>query len=166
MHSQIDDMTEDDLEEVLAIESQCFDDPWPPEVFRAELRHCWSHCRVLRKGGANSPIVGYLVFWSVADEAHVLNVAVDPAERRRTYGSQLVDHLRQHASDSGARFITVEVRRSNEAATKLYNKSGFRPVGVRPKYYQDNGEDAIVMLHDLGSTSNVGPLPRRSPSDA
>lgn len=157
---RVESMVESDLEQVLAIELQSFDDPWPAEVFRAELRHCWSHCRVLRRGDVPA-ILGYLVFWSVADEVHLLNVAVDPVERKHHYGTALLDYLRAFAVEQTARFITLEVRRSNAAALVLYEHAGFRPVGVRPRYYANNDEDAIVMLHDLGSTSDVGPLPGR-----
>lgn len=161
---RVEAMVESDLEEVLAIEVQSFDDPWPAEVFRAELRHCWSHCRVLRRGDA-AAVLGYLVFWSVADEVHLLNVAVDPAERKHHYGTALLDYLRAFAVEQTARFITLEVRRSNAAALVLYEHAGFRPVGVRPRYYANNDEDAIVMLNDLGSTSDVGPLPGRRGDD-
>ncbi|MFT7579247.1 MAG: ribosomal-protein-alanine N-acetyltransferase [Myxococcota bacterium] len=170
---RIDFMTETDIEQVLGIELQSFTDPWPEEVFRAELRHSWSNCVVLRKSdpgglGADGPehVVGYLVFWSVADEVHLLNVAIDPKERHHQLASRLMGHLREFAVDHTARFITLEVRRSNDAAIHLYENSGFKPVGVRPRYYANNDEDAIVMLHDLGSTSHVGPLPEKTDTQA
>jgi ribosomal-protein-alanine N-acetyltransferase len=160
MDARIDFMTAEDLPEVLAIEQGSFDDPWPEAVFRAELRHCWSHCMVLRGGeGTGDVVTGYVVFWSVADEVHLLNVAVDPAKRNVRYGRMLMDHMLAFAAENAARFITLEVRRSNTAAIQLYERAGFKPVGVRPHYYANNGEDAIVMLHDLGSTSQLGPLP-------
>ncbi|MCA9518348.1 MAG: ribosomal protein S18-alanine N-acetyltransferase [Myxococcales bacterium] len=152
-------MTEDDLGSVLAIERQSFDDPWPAEVFRAELRHSWSHCHVLR--GEAAAVVGYVVFWAVADEVHLLNVAVDPKVRHQHLGRKLVDYLSAFAAEHEARFVTLEVRRSNTAAIALYESAGFRSVGVRPRYYANNDEDAVVMLLDLGSTSQVGKLPGR-----
>jgi len=155
---RIEHMTEQDLDEVLTIERQSFNDPWPPEVFKAELRHCWSHCRVLRRDG-DPGLLGYLVYWSVADEVHLLNVAVDPAQRQHHHGRRLLDYLHEFAVTQAARFITLEVRRSNAAAIALYERTGFRSVGVRPRYYANNGEDAIVMLLDLGAISQVGPLP-------
>lgn len=153
---RIDVMTEDDLGAVLAIERQSFDDPWPAEVFRAELRHSWSHCLVLREAEV---IVGYVVFWSVADEVHLLNVAVDPTLRHQHLGRRLIDSLSTYAAEHEARFVTLEVRRSNTAAIALYESAGYRSVGVRPRYYANNDEDAVVMLLDLGSTSQVGTLP-------
>lgn len=154
----IEAMTAGDLDDVLAIEQASFDDPWPEQVFSAELRHCWSRCLVLRPA-ATEPLVGYLVFWHVVDEVHLLNIAVDPACRHRRYGRMLLDHLRAFAAGVAARFITLEVRRSNAAAIGLYESAGFKKVGVRPAYYSRGAEDAVVMLFDLGSTSQVGPLP-------
>ncbi len=154
----LETMTAEDLEEIFAVESRSFEDPWPEEVFRAELRHCWSHCHVLRRT-ETSELLGYIVFWSVADEVHLLNVAVNPDERHHHYGRMLVDFMLGFAAENKARFVTLEVRRSNVAAIALYESGGFRQVGVRPKYYSNNGEDAILMLYDLGSQSAVSPLP-------
>lgn len=153
----IDHMTTGDLAEVLAIEARSFADPWPEEVFHAELRHCWSHCHVIRDD-ADQP-VGYIVFWSVADEVHLLNVAVDPDQRNQRHGQQLLAFMIDFAKEQQARFVTLEVRRSNGAAIGLYETAGFKQVGVRPRYYANNGEDALVMLYDLGSQSGLSPLP-------
>lgn len=153
---RIDFMTGEDVPAVLEIEAASFDDPWPDEVFKAELRHCWSHCRVLRTA---DEVVGYLVFWSVADEVHLLNVAVRPAERNHHLGRLLLDYMLEFAREHRARFVTLEVRRSNAAAIHLYESGGFKQVGVRPRYYANNGEDAIVMLFDLGSLSGMSPMP-------
>lgn len=159
-------MTAEDLDEILAMESRSFQDPWPDEVFHAELRHCWSHCHVLRRTESDA-LLGYIVFWSVADEVHLLNVAVDPNERHHHYGRLLVDFMLGFASAHSARFVTLEVRRSNTAAIALYESSGFKQVGVRPKYYANNGEDALLLLYDLGSQSAISPLPTAgAPSDA
>ena len=156
-------MTPEDLDEILVIEQGSFADPWTVEVFRAELRHSWSRCEVLREheGG---PILGYIVFWIVADEIHLLNVAVDPAQRHHQHGRCLLDHMLACAREVSARFITLEVRSSNVAAIQLYESGGFKRVGVRPRYYANNGEDAVIMLHDLGSDSGVAVLPGRKAS--
>ncbi|MCB9786942.1 MAG: ribosomal protein S18-alanine N-acetyltransferase [Deltaproteobacteria bacterium] len=159
-------MTAEDLDEILAVESRSFEDPWPEEVFRAELRHCWSHCHVLRSDEDNA-LLGYIVFWSVADEVHLLNIAVDPTRRHHHHGRMLVDFMLDFARAEKARFVTLEVRRSNVAAIGLYESGGFKQVGVRPKYYSNNGEDAILMLYDLGSHSALTPLPGSgAPSEA
>lgn len=155
--ASIDYMTIEDLPEILAIEQRSFADPWPEEVFHAELRHCWSHCRVLRRTDSRK-ILGYVVFWSVADEVHLLNIAVDPEERKHHHGRVLMDYMMDYARQHQARFVTLEVRASNKAAVQMYETGGFRQVGVRPGYYANNGEDAIVMLADLGSNSTANPV--------
>ena len=159
----IEAMTMDDLPEVLAIEQNSFDDPWPEDVFRAELRHCWSHCRVLRQ---DRELIGYIVFWQVADEVSLLNVAVKPGERRHHCGRLLIDYMLDSAREHNARFISLEVRRSNQAAIRLYESGGFKQVGVRPSYYANNGEDAIVMLYDMGSQSGMNVLPGSAQTEA
>jgi ribosomal-protein-alanine N-acetyltransferase len=154
----IEPMEVEDLAAVLAIENDCFDDPWREETFRSELRHCWSQCSVLRQLPGRE-VVGYLVFWRVVDEVHLLNVAVAPSEQHHRRGRALVDHLLDYARDNAARFVTLEVRKSNEAAIGLYESAGFHQAGVRPKYYKDSGEDAIVMVYDFGA-------PAPTPDDA
>jgi [ribosomal protein S18]-alanine N-acetyltransferase len=148
---QVQQMSSEDLAAVLAIEQGSFEDPWTEDIFNAELRHSWSHCDLLRT--ADGMILGYIVFWSVADEVHLLNVAVDPNQRKHQYGRRLLDHMLEFARTASARFITLEVRSSNEAALQLYENGGFKRVGVRPRYYANDGEDAVIMLFDLGSQS-------------
>jgi [ribosomal protein S18]-alanine N-acetyltransferase len=80
---------------------------------------------------------------------HVLNVAVEPAHRRRGIASVLLNECERRAHQNSAALITLEVRRSNTAALELYRQFGFRAVGIRPNYYVDEGEDAIVMVKDL-----------------
>jgi ribosomal-protein-alanine N-acetyltransferase len=154
-------MSAQDLDEVLGIEQGSFNDPWTEDIFRAELRHSWSHCDLLR--GQHGDLLGYIVFWSVADEVHLLNVAVDPAQRKHQYGRRLLDHMLEFARTESARFITLEVRSSNEAALRLYEGGGFKRVGVRPRYYSNDGEDAVIMLFDLGSESGQISLLPSSP---
>ena len=76
-------------------------------------------------------------------------------ERHHHYGQALLDHLLEYARSHKARFVRLEVRSSNEAAIGLYERSGFKRVGVRPEYYERSGEDAVVMLFDLGGTGRV-----------
>jgi ribosomal-protein-alanine N-acetyltransferase len=84
----------------------------------------------------------------MVDEAHVTTFAVEPAWRRRKVGERLLVALLDIALARGAREATLEVRLSNVAARRLYEKYGFRPVGIRPRYYSDNGEDALIMTTD------------------
>ncbi len=140
----IEPMMAPDLDEVLAVESRSFADPWPRNVFEAELRHDWSYSYVLRPS-LGASVIGHAVIWIVADEVQLLHIAVDPEWRGRGFGSALMARLFEQARHSKAARITLEVRRSNRAALKLYLSLGFQSVGLRPRYYASDGEDAIVM---------------------
>ena len=94
-------------------------------------------------------VVAFCNYWLVADELHILNVAVHPDERRRGHAARLVRHILDEASRNKAHVVSLEVRVSNQAAADLYRKFGFREVGRRPKYYADNGEDALLMDREL-----------------
>lgn len=152
-------MAREHLPEVLEVERSCFEDPWDEETFRSELRHSWSECRVLRRA-SDGALLGYLVFWQVVDEVHLLNVAINPSQRHRHYGRTLLQYLLDYGRSHRARFVTVEVRESNEAAIHFYESAGLRRVGVRPRYDRAAGEDAVVMLYDLAQASGrvVGDL--------
>ena len=90
-------------------------------------------------------VVGYVGMWVILDEGHITNLAVDPAYRRKGIGRALLEHLITEGKKRGVRFLTLEVRSSNLVAQQLYRKLGFYEAGVRPGYYQDNQEDAIIM---------------------
>jgi ribosomal-protein-alanine N-acetyltransferase len=136
-------MQTDDIAAVHAIESACFATPWPPYAFRQEIEtNGMAHYIVVRAG---ERIVGYAGTWLMADEAHVTTMAVLPAYRRRGLGGRLIVELLKLVVDLGATVMTLEVRLSNAGARELYRQAGFRPVGVRPRYYSDNGEDALIM---------------------
>jgi len=140
----------EEILQVLAVENAAFDDPWSVEVFEAELRHSWSHCLVA-EDRETSALLGHAVFWLVADEVHLLNLAVHPDARSQKLGRRLLGEVLQAARSNRARFITVEVRSSNTIARSLYGSAGFKQVGMRPRYYANDGEDAVIMLYDLGS---------------
>ena len=144
-HWTFTEMRPQDLRQVLAIERSSFDNPWSSALFLQELRIPFSRIFVVRPaGGADEPIVGYLCRWFVADEIHVLNVAVDPTHRGRGIGTLLVGEALREAKRGRADAVTLEVRRSNEAARRLYASFGFHEVGVRRNYY-GRGEDALIM---------------------
>lgn len=91
------------------------------------------------------PIIGYGGLWLTVDDAHVTTIAVDPRHRGQGVGELLLNALIDHAYELGARMLTLEVRVSNTVAQRLYIKYGFQPGGTRPRYYTDNGEDALIM---------------------
>jgi len=135
------------LDEVLAIERVAFSDPWSREMFRGELMiGGGTYARFAERDGA---LVGYLCAVMVADEAHVGNLAVDPAERRQGVAQLLLDDLFDAARSRGARRVTLEVRESNENARKFYYKNEFIDIAIRKNYYRNPTEDAIVMLRTL-----------------
>jgi ribosomal-protein-alanine N-acetyltransferase len=136
-------MTVDHLEEVQAIERASFTSPWPPHAYRSEIEtNRLAHYLVAT---IDDEVVAYGGIWIMVDEAHVTTFAVHPAWRRRRIGEHLLLALLDVAIARHAREATLEVRLSNKAARKLYEKYGFRPVGVRPRYYSDDGEDALIM---------------------
>ncbi len=139
----IDPMTYADLAAVQAIETASFTTPWPSHAYRNELEtNRLAHYLVVRAGGE---VIGYAGVWLMVDEAHVTTFAVTPAWRRRRIGERLLVDLLDLAIARGAREATLEVRLSNLAARRLYEKYGFRPVGIRPRYYSDDHEDALIM---------------------
>ncbi|MGE5708516.1 MAG: ribosomal protein S18-alanine N-acetyltransferase [Bacteroidota bacterium] len=135
-------MREEDLPDVVAIERLCFGDRWSINAFRNEIENENGHYFVARAG---DQIVGYAGFWLILEEAHITTIAVHPECRGRRYGEKLLVALIDHAMEKGAKWLTLEVRVSNETAKKLYEKYGFQSLGRRKGYYQDNGEDALVM---------------------
>lgn len=139
----VERMTLDDVADVHRIEAASFPTPWPDYAFRQELQtNRLAHYLVVRAGDQT---VGYGGMWLMVDEAHITTFAVEPEWRRRGVGGRLMVELMRLARELGARVATLEVRLSNRAARALYGRFGFRPVGVRPRYYSDNNEDALIM---------------------
>jgi [ribosomal protein S18]-alanine N-acetyltransferase len=136
-------MLVDHLPEVQAIEKASFTSPWPPHAYRSELEtNRLAHYLVVQ---VRDRVIAYGGIWLMVDEAHVTTFAVHPLWRRRHVGDQLLLALLDIAVARHAHEATLEVRLSNLAARKLYEKFGFRPVGLRPRYYSDDGEDALIM---------------------
>ena len=140
---RIEPMTFEDLPRVRLIERASFFNPWPVDAYRNELMtNRLASYVVARLGG---DVIGFAGLWVMVDEAHVTSFAVDPRWRRRGVGERLLLALLDIAVARNAREATLEVRLSNMPARRLYEKYGFRPVGIRPRYYSDNGEDALIM---------------------
>jgi ribosomal-protein-alanine N-acetyltransferase len=133
----------EDIGSVLEIEQMSFPTPWPRDAYYHELRENRLACYLVAREFHR--IVGYAGMWVILDEAHVTTIAVDPLHRRRRIGERLVVALLDEAMKRGARWVTLEVRKSNLGAQTLYRKYGFRDIGIRKAYYSDNREDAIVM---------------------
>lgn len=143
-------VVEADLPRIMEIEAAGFLHPWSEQMLRSELDHAWS---VVLAAAEDAPgperLVGYVIYWLVHDEVHVLNVATSPEARRRGVGRALMEQASEHGRRRACRLVTLEVRRSNLPAQALYRAMGFRQVGVRPRYYAEEGEDAIIMTLDL-----------------
>jgi len=143
-------MRAEDLDRIVEIEREGFLHPWSRALLEREMTHAWSHVLVAEEApGDGAAIVGYVVFWLVHDEIHVLNLGTALSARRRGIGRALMEEAHALGRGRGAALSTLEVRRSNVAALALYGGLGYRQVGVRPNYYAEEGEDAIVMVRDL-----------------
>jgi ribosomal-protein-alanine N-acetyltransferase len=145
----IEPMRPVDLDAVMEIERVSFRSPWSRQVFTEELSRDWAHVDIVRDV-ASGEVVAFANYWLVADEIHVLNLATLPQARRGGHASRLMAHMIDFARRELCRYVTLEVRRSNAAAMRLYRRFAFRAIGVRPNYYAEDQEDAIVMLLDLG----------------
>ena len=133
----------EDVAAVHEIERISFRTPWPSYAFEQELRgNRLAHYLVARAGDR---VVGFAGVWLMVDEAHVTTFGVHPDWRRQGIGRQLLLNLVELARTIGARRMTLEVRASNDVAQALYRTYGFEEVGRRPRYYTDDGEDALVM---------------------
>ena len=140
-------MTLDDLPAVHAIERASFAVPWPDDAYRNELLTNRLASYIVARAG--DEVVGFAGLWVMVDEAHVTTFAVHPRWRRHGIGERLLLALLDLSVERRAREATLEVRLSNMPARRLYEKYGFRPVGIRPRYYSDNGEDALIMTTDV-----------------
>ena len=136
-------MTMEDIARVLEIERQSFRTPWPADAYVHELRENRLAAYIIAR--VDNDLVGYAGMWVILDEAHITTIAVDPRYRGQYIGERLLIGLLDAALERGARWMTLEVRRSNTTAQALYTKYGFREIGTRKGYYSDNREDAIVM---------------------
>ncbi len=133
-------LTYADLPQVVAIERRAFTSPWSLAMFVLELSKPSGVCLAAI---AEHELVGYIVCSRYDTVWHVMNIAVDPDRRRRGIATALITALLERVGPDAQ--VTLEVRRSNVGAQGLYERFGFRSAGVRPRYYADNGEDAVIM---------------------
>jgi [ribosomal protein S18]-alanine N-acetyltransferase len=139
----VDPMRMEDVPAVHEIERLSFATPWPAYAFEQELRGNRLARYVVARAGDR--IVGFAGIWLMVDEAHITTFGVHPDWRRQGIGRQLLLNLVELSGTLRARRLTLEVRASNEAAQALYRSFGFTVAGRRPRYYTDDGEDALVM---------------------
>lgn len=141
------------LKAVMAIEKQVYPRPWTQGVFLSELEQMRKGHRLYVVALRGTTVLGYGGLMLLPDEAHVTNIAVDPALHRNGVGRRLMVHLAHEARRVGANALSLEVRVSNLAAQAMYRRFGFVPAGIRQKYYE-NTEDAIVMwAQDIDSAT-------------
>ncbi len=148
-----------DLPNVIAIERRAFPTPWSLAMFVLELSKPSGLClAALLPAGRERRLAGYLICSRYDTVWHIMNIAVDPSHRRLGIATELLAALYAGVNDFTARY-TLEVRQSNDAAIRLYEREGFRAAGLRRRYYQDNGEDALIMWRTpatlLGSLHDV-----------
>lgn len=140
-----------DLDDVMQIEALCFATPWSRESFRMEIEE--NRCALYLVLTEDERPVAYAGTWLVITEGHITNIAVHPDFRGRGYGERITRALMKKAHSVGITWLTLEVRRSNLIAQSLYAKLGFIQMGVRKRYYENNGEDALIMVvEDLPET--------------
>ena len=116
--------------------------PWGEKQFELEFQHLHSYIFGARVGGA---VVGFLVAHLVVDEAHIVNFAIHPDARGKGVGRSLLDYALVDLWERGARWVTLEVRKSNDVAKELYSSAGFSELDIRKSYYSNDGEDALVL---------------------
>jgi ribosomal-protein-alanine N-acetyltransferase len=137
----------DEIDEVLSIEEASFTNPWTREMYLAELANTGVSFVYLARDAGGRP-VGFCSFWRVLDELHINNLAVLPEHRGTGIGSALLTRALAEGAALGAKRATLEVRRSNEAARRLYERFGFSVAGVRQGYYSHPVEDALVLWRE------------------
>jgi ribosomal-protein-alanine N-acetyltransferase len=150
-------MKEQYLEQVYAIEQASFKNPWPKSAFTSELSHSWSRFLIAGQAHSSNPneiekVLGFVICWMFSGvgtdyggDLHLLNIAVDPAVRRRNIGKILLQKVIDDFAAVGGGRVSLEVRPSNSVAINLYHSMGFSIVGRRPEYYQKDREDALIM---------------------
>ena len=151
---------EKDVLAIEQIEKQCFSVPWSYESLHKDIvennlafyvvaeiagQQCNGDGQQCSETAVDGQVCGYVGVWKIFDEGHITNVAVAPEYRRMHIGRAMLETLIEVTGEAGIERYTLEVRAGNEPAIKLYEGLGFKPEGIRPGYYDDNGEDALIM---------------------
>ena len=146
MRIKFESLKSGDIPQILEIENSSFQEPWSRDGFRDLIAN-----PSFRQIGifADSRLAGYVFFYCVMDELHVMNIAVHPDFRKKGMGEKLLTHVHDFGIEHKIKFAYLEVRQTNTAAQKLYEKMGYQKQGRRIGYYS-NQEDALLMLKELG----------------
>lgn len=139
-------MSLDDLPEIFLIEHASYPKPWSERMFRQEFENALGIQRAWREGGR---LLGYIFAWIIFDDLHINNIAVAPEARRRGIGLALIHAVFDTAREKGAKRASLEVRSLNETARAMYEKLGFRRIADRKGYYEDTGDDALILGIEL-----------------
>ena len=135
-----------DLDRIVDLERLCFSSPWSKDDFLYELNdNPFGYYVVLKE---EDKILAYLGLWMDGKRAQITTIGVDPSHRGRGHAKALMKHMLDVCSSSGVKMYSLEVRVSNGPAIALYQRYGFRQVGLRKAYYQDNHEDAYLMVKE------------------
>ena len=136
------EMKAEHVPQVARLEKLCFADPWSEMSIASELQNIWAYWLVAMQ---DDMVVGYIGSQSTIDETDVMNVAVHPDWRRQGIAEQLIENLIEELKERGSHALMLEVRASNAPAISLYEKMGFRQVGLRKNYYRKPKEDALIL---------------------
>lgn len=141
---KIKSMEKSDIDKVIDIEALCYGQHhWSKDSFLSELSN--SLAKYFSVFNEEGELIAYAGCWQILEEAHVTNIAVTPKYRRNHIAEALLKTIIDNCYKNMVKFITLEVRAGNTAAIALYEKYGFKSLGVRKGYYQDNNEDALIM---------------------
>ena len=143
-------MIKSDLKQILEIETNSFPTPWSLALFQREMELDFSYIFVL---DINGEIIGYMNYWLIVGEVHIMSIAVKESYRRTGVGSYILQHSLDEARLKGGVYAYLEVRAGNPAGHALYQKNGFELVGIRRGYYTDTKEDALIMARELVTIS-------------
>ena len=146
---EIREMTANDIPQIAEIEKAVFPLPWSEADLMGELKNnVMAMYLVLSDEGAREEVLAYCGLWKIFEEGHITNIAVKPAAQGKKLGKLLVYAMIQWAWANGIKSVTLEVRENNKKAISMYKKAGFKEAGIRPGYYAETGENALIMwLH-------------------
>lgn len=150
-----------DLDRIIQLEDICFTDPWTLNMLQDDFANRWSNFRIAEQvdplGEKNSILLGFYIYWHVVDEVNLIQVAVHPTYQKQGIGRQLIHDLIACGKRVDAHRIFLEVRRSNQAAIRLYESTAFEHFGIRKNYYTGPQEDALCMAYTYSTELHIRP---------